>query len=195
MFESQPNYLKGVLWWKCCNQTCPFVCNIKMNLFAAEDRPLQNRHIFGNDLLFPGFGSSLRLLHWHARAWLTAARVRCVVALTSQCSKLKAIKGVPFAPCKDPSKVPKSPILRSFLPITIVSLLVRIMEEQWFIFYTVFQSAVLEGVLLWNDQQTHPAGMTQLPNLPELEVVHYISRFILELPFEILLSSQVKAQW
>ena len=39
MFESQPNYLKGVLWWKYCNQTCPFVCNIKMNLFAAEDRP------------------------------------------------------------------------------------------------------------------------------------------------------------
>ena len=131
---------------------------------------LQNRHIFGNDLLFPGFGSSLRLLHWHARAWLTAARVRCVVALTSQCSKLKAIKGVPFAPCKDPSKVPKSPILRSFLPITIVSLLVRIMEEQWFIFYTVFQSAVLEGVLLCNDQRTHPTGMTYLPKLPDLEV-------------------------
>ena len=77
MFESQPNYLKGVLWWKCCNQTCPFVCNIKMNLFAAEDRPLQNRHIFGNDLLFPGFGSSLRLLHWHARAWLTAVWQLC----------------------------------------------------------------------------------------------------------------------
>ena len=114
MFESQPNYHKGVLRWKYCNQTCPFVCNIKF--VCCRRSTLQNRHIFGNDLLFPGFGSSLRLLHWHARAWLTAAaRVRCVVALTSQCSKLKAIKGVPFAPCKDPSKVPKFPILMSFL--------------------------------------------------------------------------------
>ena len=131
MFENQPNYLKGVLWWKYCNQTCPFVCNIKLNLFAAEDRPckigISLEMIFSSQAL-----EVLSLLHWHASAWLTAAQVRCVVALTSQCSKLKAIKGVPFAPCKDPSKVPKFPILRSFQPIIILPLLKSSKSSDWF---------------------------------------------------------------
>ena len=159
MFEKSTKLSQGCVMVKILQPDLPICLQYQDEFVCCRRSTLQNRHIFGNDLLFPGFGSSLRLLHWHARAWVTAARVRCVVALTSQCSKLKAIKGVPFAPCKDPSKVPKSPILRSFKSIK---------KKQWLIFYTVLQSAVLVGALLWNEQQTHPADMTQLPNLPQL---------------------------
>ena len=116
MFEKSTKLSQGCVTVKILQPDLPICLQYQDEFVCCRRSTLQNRHIFGNDLLFPGFGSSLRLLHWHARAWLTAAaRVRCVVALTSQCSKLKAIKGVPFAPCKDPSKVPKFPILMSFL--------------------------------------------------------------------------------
>ena len=146
---------------------------------------LQNRHIFGNDLLFPGFGSSLTLA---LTCKSLAARVRCVVALTSQCSKLKAIKGVPFAPCKDPSKVPKSPILRSFQPITVVPLLESRKSGDWFSTQSVkvqflkAPSYVMISRLIqqaWHNCQIFLSLQFQ-------SVVHYISRLLLELPFEIL---------